>query len=112
MVSLSKTDFIQVLPYDQQREDASEDRKNFWFEQNLASQVGLRWVAEALCPTVDDVLPPKYTPPYAHGNLTAIRGWNYPPVIMADGDREAYDSQFNELLGELSHKMTVLVGHK
>ncbi len=112
IVSFSKNDFVQLLPYDQEREDALVDKKNFWFEQNLSTQIGLRWVAEALCPTVNDVLPPEYIAPNAMGNLAAVRGWNAPPVVMTDNDREAYNSRFDELLTQLSQKLTVLVGHK
>ena len=101
------------MPYDRQRQDAADDKKNIWFEQTLARQIGLRWVAEALCPTVNEVLlPPKYTSPHAAGDLTAIRGCIYPPVNMTDDDREAYDSQLNELLMQIRQKLTVLVGHK
>ena len=113
LVSVSKFDFVQLLPYDQQRQNASDDRKNLWFEQTLAKQIGLRWVAEALCPTVNEVLPPlNSSTPHAAGDLAAIRGCNYPPVRMTDDDREAYDSELNEILTLISQKRTVVVGHK
>lgn len=70
-----------------------------------------RWIAEALCPHVDKVLPPDYRAPHAYGNLAALGGYNYPPVLMTDLDREEYDAQFSELIGQLRQKRTVLVGH-
>lgn len=42
VVSLSKADFIQLIPYDKIREDAQIRRKEMWFEQNLTNQIGLR----------------------------------------------------------------------
>ncbi|KAL6717015.1 hypothetical protein ACLMJK_004929 [Lecanora helva] len=111
IVSLSKMDFIQLLPFDQRREDAVAQRKDLWFEQNLARQTGLRWVAEALCPGVDEVLPSGLRSPRTSGDLNAIRGWNQAPRTMADGERAAHGSRFEELLTELRTKLTVIVGH-
>ena len=112
IVSIPKPDFVQLLAYDRKREEAEAEKKNFSFEKILASQVGLRWVVEGLCPSVNDVLPPEYTPPKVSGDLRAVRGLNYPSVMVTGDQREAYDSQFDEILAGLSQKMTVIVGHK
>lgn len=42
VVSLSKSDFIQLIPYDKDREDAQIRKKEMWFEQNLTDQIGMR----------------------------------------------------------------------
>ena len=105
-------DFIQLLPYNQKRDDAQADRKALWFEKTLANQVGLRWIAEALCPTVDDVLPTQHIAPYAIGSLSSVRDWNQQPSTIPEDEFKARDTQFGELLTHLEQKMTVLVGHK
>ena len=112
VVSLSKIDFVQLLPYDKEREDLQYERKNHWFEQNITRQIGLRWIVEAMCPSADLVLGSEYSAPYATGDIAAVRGWNQPPVMMSPQDRETSDSRFNEILSELSQKKTVVVGHK
>ena len=112
IASVPKPDFIQLIPYDRQREEADAERKNFSFERMLASQIGLRWVVEALCPTVNAVLAPEYTPPKASGDLRAIRGLNHLPVMVTDEEREAHISRFDGVLAVLSDKLTVIVGHK
>ena len=70
-----------------------------------------RWIAEALCPHIDKVLPPAFRAPHAFGNLATLRGCNYPPALMSVDDREKYDGQFNQLIDQLRQKRTVLVGH-
>lgn len=110
-MSLSKGDFIQLIPYDKDREDEQKRRKEIWFEQNLVSQIGLRWIAEGMCPHVDNVLPQEYIAPNAYGNLERLRGCNYPLAPAADDDRESYDANFTELISRFSRKRTVLVGH-
>lgn len=111
IVSLSKQDFIQLVPFDQEREDAQLQRKIAWFEINLARQVGMRWLAEAICPGVDKVLPKERVPPFASGNLTALATTTYPYMDMTDEDREAHVLRFAELCKTLKEKQTVLVGH-
>ena len=103
-------DFIQLVPYDQKREDAQLQRKTAWFEINLTRQIGLRWLAEAMCPDVDEVLPKERVPPFASGNLAALSNSMH-QVDSTDEDREAYMLQFAELCEILREKRTVLVGH-
>lgn len=111
VVSLSKQDFIQLIPFDQKREDAQLQRKIAWFEDNLARQVGMRWLAEAICPDVDKTLSRELVPPFASGNLAALATSTYPPIDMIDEEREAHTVRFTELCKTLKEKRTVLVGH-
>ena len=99
-----------MVPFDQEREDAQLQRKIAWFENNLARQIGLRWLAEALCPDVDQVLPKERVPPFASGDIAAIATSTY-PVDLADEDREAHILRFAELCRILKETRTVLVGH-
>lgn len=111
VVSLSKQDFIQLVPFDQKREDAQVQRKNAWFENNLTRQVGMRWVAEAMCPDVDKALPKERVPPFASGNLAALATATYPPIDITDEERKARTLRLAELCKTLKEKRTVLVGH-
>ncbi|KAG8531494.1 uncharacterized protein KY384_003123 [Bacidia gigantensis] len=49
LVSISRPDFIQLLPYDKIREDAQLARKRQGVERTIAEQSGLRLVVESLC---------------------------------------------------------------
>lgn len=110
-MSLSKQDFVQLVPFDKEREDVQLQRKVAWFENNLARQVGVRWLAEAICPDVDTVLPKKSVPPSASGNLAALATSTFPSIELTDEEREAHIFRFNELCKTLKEKRTVLVGH-
>ena len=107
----SKHDFIQLTPFDQKREEAQMQRKIAWFERNLASQIGLRWLIEAMCPNIDLILPSQHAPPHSFGNLAAVSSWIYPPVPIPDAESEKIARQFMELLELLKTRRTVLVGH-
>ena len=111
VVSLSKQDFIQLVPFDKEREDAQLQRKIAWFESNLARQVGMRWLAEAICPNVDKVLPKECVPPFASGNLAALASLTYPSTDMTNEEREAHVVRFTELCQALKEKKFVVVGH-
>ncbi|KAL9101008.1 MAG: hypothetical protein Q9163_003693 [Psora crenata] len=56
LVSISKFDFIQIIPYDREREEAQLKRKKQGLENTLTSQIGLRWVIQALCSNIEAVL--------------------------------------------------------
>ena len=99
-----------MVPLDQEREDAQLQRKIAWFENNLERQVGVRWLAEAMCPDVDKVLPKERVPPFASGNLATLASSTC-PVDIDDEEREAHMIRFAELCGTLKEKRTVLVGH-
>ena len=111
VVSLSKQDFIQLVPFDKEREDAQLQRKIAWFENNLARQVGLRWLAEAICPDVEKVLSKDRVPPFASGNLAALAALTCPSLDVTDEERESHTLRFAELCTTLKEKRTVLVGH-
>lgn len=102
---------MQLVPFDRKREEAQLQRKIAWFENNLARQVGIRWLAEAMCPDVDKVLPKECVPPFASGTLAALANSTYPRMEMTDEEREAHDLRFAELCKTLREKRTVLVGH-
>ena len=111
MVSVSKSDIIQLYPFDQQREDAVLQRKMARYESDLARQVGIRWLAEAMCPDIDKVLPKERVPPFASGNLEALKSLTYPPIEMTEERQEAHALRFGQLCNTLKEKRTVLVGH-
>ena len=111
VVSVSKQDFMHLIPFDKEREDAQLQRKIAWFENSLARQVGMRWLAEAMCPNVDKVLPKERVPPFASGNLAALATLTYPSTDMTNEEREAHILQFTELCKTLKGKGTVFVGH-
>lgn len=111
VVSLSKQDFVQLIPFDQEREDAQLQRKMAWFGNNLARQIGARWLAEAICSNVDEILPEKCVPPFASGDLEALATLTYPSVDMTTEEREAHVLGFTELCNTLNENRTVLVGH-
>ena len=110
VVSISKQDFVQLVPLDQEREDAQLQRKIAWFENNLARQVGIRWLAEAMCPDVDKVLTKERVPPFASGSLAKL-AFSTCPADATEEEREAHTLRFEELCGILKEKRTVLVGH-
>lgn len=111
LVSISKLDFIQIIQYDQQREDSQLQKKMAWFERSLTSQIGLRWIAEAICPDVDHVLERQHAPPNAFGNLEAVTPWVYPQVPLTEAQSEAIAHRFHKILGTIRSRRTVLVGH-
>ena len=111
MVSVSKSDFIQLVPFDQQREDAVLQRRMARYESDLARQVGIRWLAEAMCPDIDKVLPKDRVSPFTSGNIEALKTLTYPPIEMTAEQQEAHALQFVQLCKTLKEKRTVLVGH-
>ncbi len=110
-VSISKIDFIQILPYDQQREDMQLQKKMEWFERGLTCQIGLRWIAEAICPDVNRVLQAQHAPPNAFGNLEAVTPWVSLPLPVTEDESEAIARRFLGLIDTLRAKRTVIVGH-
>ena len=113
VVSISRLDFVQLIPYDMQREKAQLQKKMAWFEKSLTSQIGLRWVAEALCPHVDLVLPEELKGPHAYGDFTGVAdaGWIYPSYPITEAQRGVIADHFKDLQAKLLAKRTILVGH-
>ncbi|MCJ1389378.1 hypothetical protein MMC18_002235 [Xylographa bjoerkii] len=97
-VSISRPGFIQIIPYDKEREDALQKTKMKGFEEKLARQVGLRWLVEGM----------------VGGDLN-----NIDPISFAsclDGnpvwlDLKELKREFNEVQIKLSKQRTVLIGH-
>lgn len=87
------------------------ERKSEWFERTLTSQIGLRWVVEAMCPNIDPVLPTEYGHPNSTGDLTAVTSWIYPPMEMTQEEISVHTNLHRELVQELSHKQPALIGH-
>lgn len=59
---------MQILPYDREREDAESQKREERLDNKLRAQIGLRWIAEALCPNVNELLPEKHVPPVLVGH--------------------------------------------
>ena len=93
LVTVSRQGFIQVLPFDKTREDANQARKDRAFEQNVETQIGLRWLVEAM----------------AGGSLTGLTMGSF--LTYVDGREDEVAQQVSELKDALQSKRTVLVGH-
>ena len=94
---------------DQSREERLLNEKRDRFAKDLTSEIGLRWIAEALCPAIDKELSEERCPPNAFGNLADVIPW-FPPLIpTADEDSERYRNQHAEILCQ--ERGTFLVGH-
>ena len=102
---------MQILPYDQEREDAIFQRRMTRFNEMLTRQIGLRWIAEAMCPDVDSVLPSQLAAPNASGNLAAVTPWVHPPLELPLDESAATNDPFHEALESLRARRTVIVGH-
>lgn len=93
LVTVSRQGFVQILPYDQEREDANQARKDRAFEQNLEAQIGLRWPVEAM----------------AGGDLTGLTPNSF--LTYVDGREEEVAQHVTHVKEVLGTKRTVLVGH-
>lgn len=111
LVSVAKYDFIQIVPFDQEREDVQNQKKAAWFEKTLASQIGLRWIVEAVCPSANAALPQEHAPPHSSGDLSITMEWNHPPIDLSDSEQDAIDRKYQALLLGLQKKQTIVVGH-
>ena len=98
LVTISRPGFIQIVPFDQQREDAVKATKMRVFEEKVMRQIGLRWLVEAM----------------VGGDLGAIdprifaRSPTGQPIFV---DLEIITRQFHDLQHRLRQTPTVLVGH-
>ncbi|PWY69144.1 CAF1 family ribonuclease [Aspergillus heteromorphus CBS 117.55] len=48
LVTVSKPTFIQIIIYDEKREEAVRNQKMQWVQDRIRRQTGFRWIAEAL----------------------------------------------------------------
>ena len=98
LVTVSRPLFVQIMAYDQAREDSIKKGRARHLEEQLSRQVGLRWVIEAM----------------VGGDLSGIdprnfaRNKNGEPIFV---DLEAMTRDLDTLRTELKSKRTVLVGH-
>lgn len=88
----SRPGFIQILAYNQEREDNIKKFRTAAFEDRLRRQVGARWLAEAM----------------VGGNLAAVESYNVQPV---KSESQVPKEQYERLFDRLRAKKTILVGH-
>lgn len=93
LVTISRGTFIQIVPFDKAREDANQARRDRAFEQNVETQIGLRWPVEAI----------------AGGDLSGLTAGSF--LIYVEGRQETVSKQLLELKATLQQKRAVLVGH-
>ena len=98
MVTISRQGFIQIVPFDQEREEAVKLTRVKYVEERLTRQIGIRWAVEAM----------------AKGNLDPIDPVTFgrvgDPTASISGPK-AVERQFTELKARLKEKRTILVGH-
>lgn len=93
LVTISRPGFIQIVAFDQEREDLVKKGRNTYFEEKLARQIGLRWVVEAM----------------VGGDLSAI---DPKTIDQSVEDRlEEITHQLDEIRSRLKGKKVILVGH-
>ncbi|MCJ1283647.1 hypothetical protein MMC26_002978 [Xylographa opegraphella] len=97
-VSISRPGFIQIIPYDKEREDALHKTKMKGFEEKLTRQVGLRWLVEGMVGGDLDKIDPISFASCLDGN----------PVWL---DLKELKREFSEVQRKLSKQRTVLIGH-
>ena len=97
-VTISRPRFIQIVAFDQKRENAVKATKMRIFEEKVMRQIGLRWLVEAM----------------VGGDLGAIdprifaRSPNGQPIFV---DLGVITRQYSDLQHRLRQNRTVLVGH-
>lgn len=98
LVTISRPGFIQVVAFDQKREDAVKATKMRIFEEKAMRQIGLRWLVEAMVGGELDAIDPKIFARSPTGQ----------PIFV---DLAVITRQFTDLQHRLKQKRTVLVGH-
>ena len=93
LVTISRPGFIQIVAFNQEREDLVKKDRNRYFEEKLSRQIGLRWIVEAM----------------VGGDLSAIDPKTLETVV--EGRSEEVIRAFDELRDQLKAKRTILVGH-
>ena len=107
LVSIARQDFIQLIPYDKEREESQLNRKKQGLDRTLEQQAGLRWIIEALCSNVEKVLPKEHISTIS--SAAVFSGIMAAPstVNTENGTDTEHALEVQSLLG----KGTVLVGH-
>ena len=93
LTAITRTNFIQVIDYDEKRETSHQAQKNKYFKRDLQKQIGLRWPIEAM----------------AGGDLTDLDHSQF--LAYVDGRQEVVAEHLEDLKTGLQDKRTVLVGH-
>ena len=98
LVTISRPGFIQIIPYNQKREDDIVKARMRSFEEKLTRQVGIRWLVEGM---VGGDLE-KIDPIMFVQSFDGVSAW----IDVKEMRRE-----FDEVKGLLKQKHAVLVGH-
>ncbi|KAI9833651.1 MAG: hypothetical protein M1826_006742 [Phylliscum demangeonii] len=98
LVSIGKSSFIQVTTHDQEREDGIKRSRQKRLDEQLARQIGFRWVIDALLGRDISGIDLK----------SMARNLSGSPAFV---DPEALAREMSSLQTELKRKPTVLVGH-
>ena len=97
-VSISRAGFVQIMKYDEKREDSIKKQKMEVFKEKVTRQVGLRWVVEAMCGgSLDNINP-----------IMFAKGIEGNPVWL---DLPELKRAHEEVKESLRDKRAVLVGH-
>lgn len=98
LVSISRPGFIQIVKYDEKREDDLKKQKMEAFKEKVARQVGLRWIVEGMCGgSLDNINP-----------IMFAKGIEGKPVWI---DLRELKRAHEEVKENLRDKRAVLVGH-
>jgi poly(A)-specific ribonuclease len=98
LVTISRPGFIQIIEFDQAREDAQKAWQMRRVEERISKQVGFRWVVEAMC----------------GGNLSNLEARFFPGNQEGQNHKDEGPSNlknFKNVRSRLKLKRTVLVGH-
>ncbi|KAL1961158.1 hypothetical protein VTO42DRAFT_3103 [Malbranchea cinnamomea] len=97
LVSLGKSTFVQILPYDKKREDGAQESRLKALGRRMSRQMGFRWIIEAL----------------VGGDISNLDPWCFAAVIdhPAGVDLNRVTAYSHQLREKLKRKRPVLVGH-
>ena len=80
-------------------------KRRYGLERNLVQQIGLRWIVEALCSNIDDVLPKEHRSPMSYAAVFRSMLDTQPTPNEPNMTQQSMDLQ------DLLRKGTILVGH-
>ena len=96
--TISRDTFIQIIAFDQQREDANKQRQQKRLDEQISRQIGLRWLFEAM----------------SGGDLSGINAREFGRTLSGEAkfvDMEAITKRLDVVKARLQRQRTVLVGH-
>ncbi|KAL4807539.1 ribonuclease H-like domain-containing protein [Aspergillus unguis] len=98
LVTIGKPTWVQIIDYDEKREDAVRQRRVQWVQERACKETGFRWIAEAL----------------AGGDLSRLSP-SYFPSIRANATQAEQGETLNEFVYKFKERLKahrpVLVGH-